>query len=351
MSSKRVAGTAGSTYTSSADLWSTGATAWQLLLGRPPFGELTDYASADQFWNKLAGHRSFASIEASVDPEKWDALDAEPQIFLEKLLELDPRKRLTAHGALGQAWMEDNDAGYQKINRGLVSSIIAYARATTLERCCAFVLAARLDHDDTQAFEQAFLSMDTDLSGGVDFEEFNDVIERQMWGCCYSPTDSQAYFNAIDLSHTGEINYTEFVAACIYERYGARVQLFEEAFDAIDADEDGEIWFEELRSVMSQRSLELLLRELPESFSCGATSLDLQDWLTLMQESVDAQKRMHGRESSRELRGLTLLGNDVTEEDESSICARGGTSFFSCCQSSTSKTQTKKVVGFVGRSG
>ena len=47
---------------------------------------------------------------------------------------------------------------------------------------------------------------------------------------------------AADLDHTGRINYTEFVAACLYARFvqrGSLEDLLRSAFEALDSDRDG----------------------------------------------------------------------------------------------------------------
>merc|ERR1712146_771385 len=68
--------------------------------------------------------------------------------------------------------------------------------------------------------------------------------------------DIDAILNAADLDHSGGINFTEFVAVCLYARHavqGSLDNLMQQAFEALDDDRDGLVTLEQVRSLFRER--------------------------------------------------------------------------------------------------
>lgn len=89
----------GPPYGVSADMWSVGVIAYILLCGYPPFRAKTQ---ADQFKKVVEGRVEF------VPNKGWSGVSDDAKDFIMQLLNMDPRKRLTAKAALKHKWLQTN---------------------------------------------------------------------------------------------------------------------------------------------------------------------------------------------------------------------------------------------------
>ena len=82
-------------YDKSCDLWSIGVVAYTLLCGYPPFKG----ANRDEIHSSvLRGRYHFPSKE-------WKGVSREARDFIRRLLQIDPRKRMTVEEALNHPWL------------------------------------------------------------------------------------------------------------------------------------------------------------------------------------------------------------------------------------------------------
>lgn len=82
-------------YAKSCDMWSVGIIAYIMLSGYPPFIGNTD----DDI------HASILRGVINWDPKDWAGISCEAIDFIHRLLQVDPRQRLTARQALQHPWM------------------------------------------------------------------------------------------------------------------------------------------------------------------------------------------------------------------------------------------------------
>lgn len=82
-------------YAKSCDVWSVGIITYIMLSGTPPFNGNTD---DDIYASILRGVINW-------DPKDWMGISCEAIDFIHRLLQVDPRQRLTARQALQHPWM------------------------------------------------------------------------------------------------------------------------------------------------------------------------------------------------------------------------------------------------------
>ena len=82
-------------YDRSCDLWSIGIVTYVLLCGYPPFNGIDDRGTYESI---LRGKYAF-------HPEDWRNIGPDAMDFVRGLLQVDPRRRMTARGALCHPWL------------------------------------------------------------------------------------------------------------------------------------------------------------------------------------------------------------------------------------------------------
>mmetsp|Transcript_1073 Transcript_1073/g.2142 ORF Transcript_1073/g.2142 Transcript_1073/m.2142 type:complete len:392 (-) Transcript_1073:156-1331(-) len=103
-------------YDKSCDLWSVGVIAYILLCGYPPFNG----ANNDQTHRRVLRGRYYFPAE------DWKDVSIEAMDFIHRMLQMDPRKRMTVEQALNHPWITrhiNNDAAMSDDDRQEKSSI------------------------------------------------------------------------------------------------------------------------------------------------------------------------------------------------------------------------------------
>jgi Ca2+-binding EF-hand superfamily protein len=148
--------------------------------------------------------------------------------------------RMTARDALHHPWIVDRDKWHddkpsEKMLMKVDTSLLNYRQTTQLKKLALTVIAHRSSAQNLLQLRKIFDSFDTEKNGVLTFEEFKAALEKMG----YPDEDISDIFESIDLNQNGQIMYTEFLAATI-EAYGSIEQdRIAEAFDTIDADQNG----------------------------------------------------------------------------------------------------------------
>ena len=89
-------------YGKEVDLWSVGVLMYVLLSGYPPFNENFDMPLFEQI---QLGSYDFQPHEV------WSCVSNEAKHLITQLIEVEPAKRLTVHGALQHPWIANGNSG------------------------------------------------------------------------------------------------------------------------------------------------------------------------------------------------------------------------------------------------
>jgi calcium-dependent protein kinase len=280
-------------YTEKADMWSIGVIAYMLLTGGPPF-----HGTDDEVLRKI----KTASVHWS---SRYHKLSTPAKDFLQKLLVLDPAKRLSAQEALDHPWIKGrHDSEETPIDKGTLESLRSFANASQFRRNVFSMMAWSMSAEDRMELRKQFLSIDTDKAGTIALKDFKCVLAKRFG---VDDAEAEEIFKSLDTDNNDEIEYTEFLAAALLGHVKVHENILRQTFVRFDRDGDGKIDCEELHTVLgdtfSLADIEELLREADTS---GDGKLDYDEFLAYFHKpEPEAGPRSKRRQHTEKL-GLVI---------------------------------------------
>jgi calcium-dependent protein kinase len=245
-------------YTNQCDLWSLGIIVFVVLSGMMPFPQ---NGSSGDLASRIMRGAYF------MQKEKWARISDEAMSFTKALLEKDPAIRLTAQDALRHPWIERNTQQRPlTFDPSVKLAFEQYSSAPKFRRCCLLAMAWLLTNQETAQIRKEFCAIDLDQQGTISFGELRSLMVEQFH---VADDDILAIFRAMDITHSDEICYSEFVAAMLSTRIGLHDKLLDVAFRNFDQDLSGYITADDLRQTFGNTfegdNVESLLQEATSS--------------------------------------------------------------------------------------
>jgi len=260
-------------YDSQCDVWSLGVSVFILLFGRFPFGgserKVKQQIKAGQYY---------------VEPDQWNSISPVARDFLEKMLVVDPMKRMTAAMALEHPWIKQQEQGARKplnTDTQISEALVKFGEASAIRRMAQYMMAWGMSLEDRMKVRQLFLDLDTDNTGTLTLEEFKHAIaESGLHG-------AEAAFRALDVNSSGEINYTEFLAAMA--GLSMNDDSLKAVFARLDSDKSGTVNIEELKELLGDAYDEEAVNHFIQTKCGGDGQLDEEEFIAFMR-TVDVCK-------------------------------------------------------------
>lgn len=241
-------------YTEKCDLWSCGVIMYILLTGRPPFDGRDD--------NEIMRNVRTGVYDNSSN--FFTSLSNEAKDLIQKLLELDPKKRISAIDALSHKWFKSSKFKEKdKINiispsmaRQLLSNMKKY-HSDNLLRCAviAYLVHHNTNIEQCNEASKLFNKIDVNGDGKIERHELLDGVTT-YWKLPKEQVNSEVdqIFNNIDTDHNGYIEYEEFVRAAVDQKFFLQKNYLKFAFNYFDTDNSGEISLSEVTKRFKQNT-------------------------------------------------------------------------------------------------
>jgi len=227
-------------YDQLSDMWSLGVIMYVLLCGYPPFFGESD---ADVLSKVRLGNFAFM-------PNDWKNVSEDAMNLIRMLLKMNPRDRYTAEQALNHVWVVEKapKATGLKLQDNFVSNLRGFRGQNKLKKAALQVLARQLNEDELKGLRDVFMALDGNGDGKLTVAEMKEGIAKS--GLKEIPPDLQAIMEDVDSDGSGEIDYTEFLAATLDKRVYMKEDVCWQAFRVFDRNGDGKISKEELAQVL-----------------------------------------------------------------------------------------------------
>lgn len=263
-------------YNEKCDVWSCAVIMFILLTGKPPYpGKDSKYILS------LIKTSPLQITSENVPGVSESAVD-----LLKKMLEVNPRTRISAKEALIHPWITNyRSTIIVRDLSGTLNSLEMFQSSAKLRDAVHIFLATQvLSHEETKALTASFLALDTNSDGKISKEELLKKYEETM-------EESQAIeivakiMGEVDKNTSGDIDYSEFLSACMDYNKCLSNENLNAAFRVFDKDNSGTITASELMDVLGKNMdmpSEVWNEIMMEADQNRDGVIDLKEFLTLM---------------------------------------------------------------------
>jgi calcium-dependent protein kinase len=232
-----------------SDIWSIGIILFLMSTGFFPFSG----DSIDEIMVNIKNDR------IKLDKLKNGNLNKELKDLIKSMLNFDPKKRPSVSEILQHPWFtndlfdDQTDTNHRYIDINILQSLKAFNSNSPLAKEALFYLAKISNEEEVLKLKKAFLEMDKDNTGTLEYEEILETFEKL--GIKKSEDEVKEIWKGLDFHIDGTVNYTEFLAATI-----SSVEFFKEekiwsAFKYFDSENKGYITCDSMINALKQDNL------------------------------------------------------------------------------------------------
>ncbi|KAL9458721.1 hypothetical protein AB3S75_007566 [Citrus x aurantiifolia] len=227
-------------YGPEVDVWSAGVILYILLCGVPPFWAETEQGVAQAIIRSV--------IDFKRDP--WPKVSENAKDLVKKMLNPDPKQRLTAEEVLEHPWLQNaKKAPNVSLGETVKARLKQFSVMNKLKKRALQVVAEFLSVEEVAGLKEAFEMMDTNKRGKINLEELR--LGLLKGGQNIPEADLQILMEAADVDGDGSLNFGEFVAVSVHLKKMANDEHLHKAFSFFDRNQSGFIEIEELRNALN----------------------------------------------------------------------------------------------------
>ncbi|KAK8563368.1 hypothetical protein V6N13_007683 [Hibiscus sabdariffa] len=232
-------------YGPEVDVWSAGVILYILLCGVPPFWAETEQGVAQAIIRSV--------IDFKRDP--WPKVSENAKDLVRKMLNPDPRHRLTAQEVLDHPWLQNaKKAPNVSLGETVKARLKQFSVMNKLKKRALRVIAEHLSVEEVAGIKEGFQLMDTADRGKINIDELRAGLHKL--GHTIPDADLQILMEAGDVDKDGYLDYGEFVAISVHLRKMGNDEHLKKAFEFFDRNQSGYIEIEELRDALSDDEVE-----------------------------------------------------------------------------------------------
>ncbi|CAL1410067.1 unnamed protein product [Linum trigynum] len=228
-------------YSTEADVWSIGVIAYILLCGSRPFWARTESGI----------FRSVLKADPNFDEASWASISPEAKDFVKRLLNKDPRRRMTATQALSHPWLRNYNDVKLLLDISVLKLMRAYVRSSSLRKAALRALAKTLTADEVFYLKEQFTIFQPNKNGSITLENIRMALMKNATDAMKDSRMPDILASLNTLQHR-KMEFEEFCAAALSVHQLEALDRWEQharsAYEIFDQDGNRAIVIQELAS-------------------------------------------------------------------------------------------------------
>jgi calcium-dependent protein kinase len=238
-------------YDNKCDIWSIGTIAYLMLTGNPPFNG----RSTKDVFNEIVSKRiKYLKYE--------DKFSAEAINFLQKCLERDPAKRLSAQEALNHNWFKiisEEIHSNSHLHANVLENLRVFSAPGELKKMVLKFLINDMNTKELQLLKETFNAMDYTQEGFLSLSDL--AVGFKNANIHISQKEIKTIFKRADLDRDGKVNYSDFLAAAMDQKKFLAKDVIINAFNHFDFDASNFIDIDDLEKALLSTGHEVVHKE------------------------------------------------------------------------------------------
>ncbi|KAL1558914.1 CDPK-related protein kinase-like [Salvia divinorum] len=228
-------------YSTEADVWSIGVIAYILLCGSRPFWARTESGI----------FRAVVKAEPTYEEQPWPTLSSEAKDFVKRLLNKDPRKRMSAAQAMCHPWLRNTSNIKAPLDILIFKIMKAYMRSSPLRKAALRALSKTLTADELFYLREQFALLEPNKNGAICLDNIKMALKKNATDAMNESRifDFLASLNALQYRR---MDFEEFCAAALSVYQLEALDRWEQharcAYELFDKEGNRTIMIEELAS-------------------------------------------------------------------------------------------------------
>lgn len=276
-------------YDEKVDLFSIGVILYQLLTGKHPF---YDPQTDDE---KSVRAKISAPEPVDFPAVEWDSVTAEALELTRKLLEKNPKKRLSAEQALQHKWIQDPQkpspfGNPSALSVSIFEGLQRYQNQNKLKKAVLQLLAKDLSEFQIQDLRRKFLALDKAGDGLISADELAKGMEELGYNMPRKELDQ--IMASLDTTNAAgskkgkrRIGYNEFISALMERRVNIDEQQLRECFNKLDREGKGKISLKDAQRILegqTKSQVGITASEWGELAAPGEDEIDFEHFRMIM---------------------------------------------------------------------
>ncbi|KAF4356708.1 hypothetical protein CsatB_016383 [Cannabis sativa] len=297
-------------YGPEVDVWSAGVILYILLCGVPPFWAETEQGVAQAIIRSV--------LDFKRDP--WPKVSDNAKDLVKKMLDPDPKRRLTAQEVLDHPWLQNaKKAPNVSLGETVRARLKQFSVMNKLKKRALRVIAEHLSVEEVAGIKEGFNLMDTSSRGRINTDELRAGLHKL--GHQIPDADVHILMEAGDVDKDGYLDYGEFVAISVHLRkMGSDDEHLHKAFEFFDKNQTGFIEIDELRHCLAddveENNEEVVEAIMQDVDTDKDGKISYEEFAAMMKSGTDWRKasRQYSRERFNNL-SLKLMKDGSLQLD------------------------------------